>query len=200
MNESAVDPQAGGRESSSLSGVCPFSSPLPPPPCPPVGRASSQPFLPSDKFSIASWNSAGLFGSVFGKHWKQLSRYRHFKTLLGRPDTVLIQGSHGSEADSQYLRGEQPACSFWGSFCDDHAAGGVVVAVRKALARRFQTIEPLHIQEGRILMLSAQGGEGGLQVVNLHLVPMLSLASKKQTLRAVARRILPRSVSTCWFG
>eukprot|EP00959_Pyramimonas_sp_CCMP1952_P264927 5539702-Pyramimonas_sp.AAC.1 len=128
MNESAVEPQAGERESSSLSGGCPLSSPPPPLPCLPVGRTSSQPFLPSDKFSIASWNSAGLVGSVFGKHWKQLSRYRHVRTLLERHDIVLIQGSHGSEADLQYLRGEQPAFSFWGSFCDAHTAGGVVVA------------------------------------------------------------------------
>eukprot|EP00959_Pyramimonas_sp_CCMP1952_P130050 2719536-Pyramimonas_sp.AAC.1 len=41
-------------------------------------------------------------------------------------------------------------------------------------------------------MLSAQGGEGGLQIVNSHLV--------KQTLRAVARRILPRSAWAYWFG
>ena len=50
-------------------------------------------------FSLVSWNSSALFGSVFGNHAKQKDRSEVFAGLYRVHDIVFVQETHGVDAD-----------------------------------------------------------------------------------------------------
>jgi exonuclease III len=145
------------------------------PPAPPS-------FLP-DRFKLITWNCRTLFGSTQGSS-EQAVRVRatHFllSKLAASADIILLQETHGCEADLASLRRKHLEFVFRGSFCESHSAGGLVFAIRKQFLGKYGDADLLatvlrvrHVVPGRIafITLPANVELTRLAVFNVHIDP-----------------------------
>eukprot|EP00959_Pyramimonas_sp_CCMP1952_P301507 6308294-Pyramimonas_sp.AAC.1 len=58
---------------------------------------------------------------------------------------------------------------FFGSFLDDRNAGGVVTFLSSDLCDCFDSIAPVTVVPGRVLLVHGRGPRGDLVVVNVHM-------------------------------
>jgi exonuclease III len=102
------------------------------------------------------------------------------KRMTVDADIILLQETHGSEADLSSLRRQFLDFVFRGSFCDSHSCGGLVFAIRKQFLGKYGDSELLAkvlrvrpVVPGRIafITLPAVMGLTRLAVFNVHIDP-----------------------------
>jgi endonuclease/exonuclease/phosphatase family metal-dependent hydrolase len=149
-----------------------------------VKEPSSRPASPlPDRFKIITWNCRTLFGSTQGSS-DQAKRVRSthlmLKKMTATADIILLQESHGSEADLSSLRRHFLDFVFRGSFCDTHVSGGLVFAIRKKFLEKYgdpvllaKVLRVRQVVPGRIayITLPAVSGLTRLAVFNVHIDP-----------------------------
>ena len=82
---------------------------------------------------------------------------------------------------------------FWyGTFCAQRNAGGLVIGIRHEIVNYFSAIEVQVPIRGRISMLTLGAGIGALQICNIHLLPGLSIFVFRDWLKRIKNHLLPR--------
>jgi hypothetical protein len=69
---------------------------------------------------------------------------------------VLMLQVHGTVADMECLVTEVPDFSFYGSFCESHAKGGVIIAIRSAYLPARPIPQDTMIDRGRCIMVKVE--------------------------------------------
>ena len=141
---------------------------------------------------ISTWNTRAILGNqaVSNPVVAGLKR-RGFLQLIGKDDIVCLQethGLHGSEvALSNSVLGSH---SCWFNPGVSHGAGGTLVLVRNAWMDSFTYVWACNLVVGRVQVIHFLGPSQHIVLINLHIVPLLSLSEKKEILKSIQDYLL----------
>ena len=132
------------------------------------------------KFSICTWNSRALFGSIDGNHARLYSKLAVVQSLASQHEIVVLQETHGTDADLRVLQRKCPTHKWYGTFSDYRNVGGSITGVDLSLLADHG-LSDWHshtILAGRSLVVSRDTLHGTFAFVNVHIDSTVSSAAQ----------------------
>jgi exonuclease III len=153
--------------------------------------------------SVATWNSASLFGALHSATCRASAKRSLHARLLAANSVVFAQETRGSSGDLAILGHTH---RHFGTFKDvdedlsTSRAGGVVTSVHIGIIGMAHTINEKVFAAGRCLAVRVSGAGFILLLINVHINPQWTFIQKKYVLRAVADYISTTPTAIVFFG
>ena len=151
---------------------------------------------PITDIKLCTWNMATLFGGGQSRGMRLRPRWGALNKIFSRHQFIFLQETHGHEGDLTTLDDRYPDFIHFGTFCENSAAGGATVSVKRSFLEGCDiSSEVLH--RGRCLLVRVSCREFVINAVNIHLEPSLSYADKATLLRDIIGR--SRGLQETWI-
>jgi hypothetical protein len=153
--------------------------------------------------SVATWNTASLFGAAHAATDRSSAKRRLHARLLAMHLVVFAQETRGSLGDLATLGHSH---QHFGSFKDvddtlsTSRAGGVVTSVHNQLIGMAHTITEKVFAAGRCLAVLVEGDGFRLLLINIHINPQWTFVQKMFVLKATAGFVATVSPAIVFFG
>ena len=134
---------------------------------------------------LVTWNAAALFTATATSRSLARARLAMLKSLCMNNDIVMIQEAHGNQCHLQLLENELPEFLLMGTFCRNPAAGGAILAIRKALVNTVAPPQMFILDPGRCCAALLEHDGHKMLCANIHLMPSYTQEEKCALLRDV---------------
>ena len=124
-----------------------------------------------------------MFASTRSKATRASATFLVLDKLVQRADVIVLQETHGHDADLDSVRRRYPTHAAWGSFCASSGSGGLVFLIALRFLRNYgDEVDVMRnarldvIEAGRVAVLRVPSTTtiAPIDVVGVHLEPSVS--------------------------
>ena len=113
---------------------------------------------------------------------------------------VFVQEAHGFRHGPECLGKVFPDMVWHSTFCDSPGAGGCIIGVKRERLGGACSVMHEHIAVGRVHCLQLGFADGGICLINVHLVPNLRPAQFENVCRRIASKVGSLGGMLCVMG